>query len=274
MIATLSYCAQHSPLNEFVDQYRPSIGLKYFEVHNTLFGGAISLLVGGFFKGDGAKIRSLFREMLSEWGSFKTADDFLKKFLLKNIHHDSDLLIPEYKKHIALVGPMATEISNYYAEKSDVKLSEIETKFARMMRNSGKGVSKVSDLKTFIELMSATGILHGGTLSLTRSLFRPEVLSKVSDSDVYTSEDVRGIEILSGTILGLVPDHYVFGSNMVKDKALKCILKKYDDKSTELKRAYFTKVKKSPEFKNLGWIWTDFGPDLVDDKQLTIATYI
>jgi len=222
-----SFTLQRSPFNDFVEQNTPSVRLKYFKVHNSLFHGPVDLLVGGYFKSDGDQTS---REMLCG--------------------------------------------ARYYANEQDVKLGEIETKFARMMRNSGKGVSKVSDLKTFIEIMSATGLMHGSTLSLVRSFFCPEVLSRVSDSDTYTTQDVVGITITSGTILGLVPDHHVFSSNMVKDAALKSILQDYDYKTTELKRNYFNKIKKHPEFKNLGWIWTDYGPDLIDDKQLTIATYI
>lgn len=53
------------------------------------------------------------------------------------------------------------------------------------------------------------------------------------------------------------------------------VMKKFMDASDGLKHAYLTQLKADPtHFARFGWILSDYCPDGVDGKQLTISTYI
>ena len=56
---------------------------------------------------------------------------------------------------------------------------------------------------------------------------------------------------------------------------LKKVLQEFDAKSAKLKKDYYEQLMRDEEiFTEQGWILSDFCPDGIDGKQLTITTYI
>ena len=53
------------------------------------------------------------------------------------------------------------------------------------------------------------------------------------------------------------------------------VLLEFDTKSALLKAEHFKRITEdAATFRDFGWILTDFGPNFVDGKQLTVTTYI
>ena len=53
------------------------------------------------------------------------------------------------------------------------------------------------------------------------------------------------------------------------------VLQEFDAKAAKLKKDYYEQLMKDEDlFSEHGWILSDFCPDGIDGKQLTITTYI
>lgn len=283
MISAISHSSEGTTsIKDFAAAFEPNIGIKYQEVSLLLFKEKTGILTGGYFACDGTKVIKIAREMICDWGSRKSADDFLNGFLFSGLSKSGKKLaesagvLGEYRRHLALAAPFAEDVSAHFAGDSTQSLKKFETTLSNYLKKCGTGVSKVTSLKQWIELMSALGIMHGGTLSMTRNFIAPEVISKITFSNTYTKADAATIKAALGTIVGIIEGRHVYGSaiSKTKDKKLEEILKRYDTLSSLQKELYFNSIKTNPLFSKFGWIWTDYAPDLVDGKQLTITTYI
>lgn len=75
-----------------------------------------------------------------------------------------------------------------------------------------------------------------------------------------------------------VPCRHVFtSSNKVEkhvSKKVKAVLTKFDNKAEALKKKYQKDITKRSDFREFGWILTDWCVDGFDGKQQTITTYI
>jgi len=283
MISAIRHSSEDTTsIKDFSAAFEPNIGIKYQEVALLLFKEKTGILTGGHFAVDGTKVITIVREMLCDWGSRKSADDFLNGFLFAGLSKSGKKLaesagvLGEYRRHLALAAPFAADVSSHFASDHTQNFKNFESNLTNYLSKCGTGVSKVNSLKQWIELMSALGLMHGGTLSMTRNMIAPEVISKVTFGNTYTKADVTTIQAALGTIVGIIDGHHVYGSaiSKTKDKKLEEILKRYDTLSSLQKELYFNSIKTDPLFSKFGWIWTDYAPDLVDGKQLTITTYI
>lgn len=218
------------------------------------------------------------KAMLCEWGSFKSADEYAYNFLFKNIPKgiQRDVICPEFKLHLALMGEYGSEIG---AAASKDGLDAVNPKLDLYFKATGRGVSSVDNLKTWAELMAVTGVLHGSTISMTRLFLTTSVLAErspnlkkfdKSDSSIFTTS--------IGTILGFLEDYRVFSSTLPSSTIphnISLVLTKYDRLSTDIKAKYLKNITENmEEFKNYGWILTDHGPNFLDGKQLTLSTYV
>ena len=71
--------------------------------------------------------------------------------------------------------------------------------------------------------------------------------------------------------------HVFTSSNKVEkhvSKSVQAVLDEYDDKAEALKGEYQKAVTNRSDFREFGWILTDWCHDGFDGKQQTIATYI
>ena len=165
-----------------------NVALKYQEVAETLLkdGG---VLTGGTFRtktGDGAEVRNLARELLCSWGSCSTADEFVQQMFspsfgtsLKSSLAASGI-VSEFLKHVALIGDFATKLTDSFEEYDKDRFSQLNIKLAAFLSKCGTDVFKISTLKSWLELMSVTGILHGCTLSMSRLVCCEEFLKRIN----------------------------------------------------------------------------------------------
>lgn len=215
------------------------------------------------------------------WSSFRTADEYVYDFLFKNVKKeflDQAGIAVEYRKQVALSGEFSSEL-----EAELKKLDGFEaasTSFAALNAETGAlGVSSVKTIKQFIELMTASSLLHGSTLSMTRLNICPAIVSLINyENPNYTSGDTKYISILLGTIAGSLEGYTVYSSKLPYKGTpfgIINVLKKYEGLSEKLKVDFYNEITKDQSyFKKFGWIQTDHAPEGIDGKQYTISTYI
>ncbi len=276
-------------LAAFADRYDENIYLKYMEVKVLLLAPDAGL-TGKSHNGDRKELLEELGELMKVWGSCESAQQFLEKFLLRNVLSTVDRktlaksnILTEFFKHVDLLDPFSTDLVKVF--KSNLQeYEETERDLKTFLANTGKNGPQITNLKTWIELMGITGIIHGTTLSATRLLASIPVLKYFFQPDKFDTnglrmvrgDDAETIKTLLGTIVGIQDEKHVFSDDLryKPDPLIRAIEARYGGLSAGYKLDYFNEIKDKKEFKQFGWLWTDYCPDMIDSKQFTIDTYV
>jgi hypothetical protein len=181
------------------------------------------------------EVRKLARELLCSWGSCSTADDFVEQMFSPSLISQEDGgsiksslaaygIVSEFQKHVALIGDFAQKLTDSFNSYDTAKFSQLNTKLADILSQCGSGVSTISTLKSWLELMSVTGILHGCTLSMSRLVCCAEFLKRINPtSDVYTHDDDNSLLLGMATIIGVIEGRHVFTDKVSPAKMDYCL---------------------------------------------------
>ena len=284
MTSAMVYSTKGTALSSWAKPYISNIYLKYVEVETLLF-SKVGYLSGsrpnspGYDVANRDKLLQINKKMLCEWGTFKTADEYLYKFLFKHMPRESLLssgIAEAFLSQTDLVGPYAKDMDLEFIK--DPNYNKITSKLKTFMGNTGKDVSELDSMKAWAEMISVTGILHGSTLSMSRLVLTHSFLTVNSpETPKFTANDAAWTSVITGTILGCLDDFHVFSNTLPSNTPynINRVLLEYDNKTNDLKAKYFKKISENDDiFKNFGWILTDYGPNFLDGKQLTLTTYI
>ncbi len=278
-------------LAAFAGRYDENMYAKYMEVKLLLLAPDAGL-TGKSHKGVRAKLLPELAALLKLWGSCRTSQEFVEKFILRDVLSTVDRktleksdILTEFLKHVNLTGPFAKDLDDVFrldADEYEVAMGELKIFF----ENTGVNGPRVDNLKTWIELMSITGIIHGATLSGTRLLASIQVLKQFFNyfEDRFDSigfrqirgDDLDTLRTLLGTVTGIQEEKDVFGNDLRFNQGplVRAVEARYGGISAGYKLDYFNQIKKHSGFKEFGWIWTDYCPDMIDSKQFTIDTYV
>jgi hypothetical protein len=274
-------------LHNWAKVYNINEALKYKEVETVLYnkGGLFNVgpksILNGFRAGPSEVVVAKAANMNRGWGELKSADEYVYKFLFKNIPQtvlDKTGICVEYRKQAALISDFATELDNAL-QKIDGYVASTNT-FRELCSSTGEnGVGGVTSFKQFIELMSASALLHGSTLSMSRLSLQTPMVAILNPKDPkFTGKDANYVALIALTIVGALDGYSVFSSSIPYDEvpaSVIQVLKKYEDKSAALQGQFFAEITSNKQyFKDFGFIQTDHGPEGIDGKQYTIATYI
>eukprot|EP01034_Spumella_vulgaris_P033793 gene33793-41687_t len=295
MTAGLPTATSHSAaISAWAAPYTHNVAAKYNEVKNVHL-SENGTLFGGVFRSDRDQVLLIVREMMCKWGSFKSASQFVNEFLLldlfDNVKREAILetgILEQFFKHATLITPYATEIVGELERTQQgctAQCSEALRKFlADTSDKEHEVVSSISTLNTWIELMSVTGMLHGCTLSYTRLMCTPAIISQLNRKEtVYSASDIAALNTFSNGLFGVVECRHVF-SNTIQGNTLfyalpagveKCLSKFYA-LSVVMKEDYLSQLRtpqRVKEFAAHGWILSDYCPEGVDGKQLSLTSY-
>ena len=297
-------------LHTWAMPYDENVAVKYLEVgliliHPTI-GDSLKKLkpfqndpdgytvtgVNGFGAATGSNA-AMLKEMCVNWGHCKTVDDFIDGFLLSDLYNSpggkeiakkADIL-SEFSKQAALIKPYGDDLSAAMKEADEAAFETAEKNLKKFLSNCGEGVCDIDNISSWVQLMSVTGIMHGSTISYTRATLMEDVMKwRDLDGKTWNKSDV-GIVNAFNTIQGMEVGRHVFTDampNSIKkkwdtkniDPKIFGVMTKYDDLSQGLKEESKSKIRAMSEFREYGWILSDWCPDGFDGKQLTIATYI
>ena len=211
-------------LTLWADPYITNIGLKYVEVDLLLLApenkGA---LTGGLWRTDGDKLKAIQREMLCKWGACKTAEQFTDEFifcgLAKGAAREAGIA-PEYFKHMDLISPFAKDLTNAFSRSNPQKYANANRALDIFLSQCGDGVSAISDIPNWVELMTVTGLLHGSTLSFTRLGVAPAVVKRMNPTEnKYTKVNIGLMNTAAQTLVGMIEDRHIFTSSLYTQTA-------------------------------------------------------
>ena len=284
-------------LKEWANPYDDDIAFKYYQVaaillHSNVGDNDHKLLTGKYGAGGTEDLLDPLREYLSIWGrQCKDADDFMKKFLLKDIYQSSKNaehlmkcggILTEFKKHIRNVEPFACELVKAMKCVCPHDFEKAECKLERYLDACGRAVCKINTINQWLQLMCCTGMVHGATLSYSRLFLMPEVMRwRNTECHYFDKFDIFQMSVVLATTQDMEVEKHVYTSQIKGWKTecvprdIMCIHEKYDTKADKLKKDYQKALeKKYCLLREYGWLLTDYCPDGYDGKQLTLTTYI
>jgi hypothetical protein len=290
MCAAIVYATEDVPVMQvWAEPYLRSVPAKYAEIGLIFMGSTDdSILTGsnGFGANDDP-LKSVVTRLLSEWTSYKTAEEFQQKFIFGSLSRSISStdrvimklgILNEFQKHTRLIAPFASELcAEFEADRKTLYL--VNDKIRSFLSRTGSAISAVDGLSPWLHLMSITGIVHGCTLSITRLSCIPGVIRwRDVMTQFWDAKDTHFCNVLISTITGVREDYHVFTSTiynqLLLSNGVREILNKYDRLSTSLKLDYTEKCLENVDFTEYGWIFTDYCTDGYDGKQLTFVSYI
>lgn len=307
----IDHATQHDlSLKTWSFPYSSNIPVKYIEVGGVLLRPHLSFVLDKLLSAAlpethwlatgsnalTADVGDVLKDIYKLWGSVQTAQDFVDKFLFKDLYNSkggkklakkADIL-KEYQKIAKHIGPFAKDLTDVMQENDPAAFRSAEKTFKNFIEGTGDSGMTIFSISSFIEIMSATGIVHGSTLSYTRLAVQPEIMRWKNDYKAeWEEEDVTMINLQIGTITGMEVGRHVFmGENPDDsisrdwqtdnmDPKLQKVMRRYDEKINKIKEDNKAKLLENPDrMREYGWILTDWCPDGFDGKQMTLATYI
>lgn len=300
-----SSTAHNTAFNAWAVPYDDNIAIKHTEVAALLFQSTRNgqpfgapdddkLVSGPNGFGASKEILDTLRTVLCTWGACKNAEDYMSTFLMNDLRETSKKnykkvmdeagILTEFRKHIENIESFGDQLSDAMKRHNAADHELTEEKIKTFMEGCGGGVSSIDSISSWVQLMSCTGLTHGCTLSYSRLFVVPDIMRwRNIKADRWDSKDTTLIGGTAGTIQGMTLDRHVFTDKMrygskwntepITEEMMN-VLTQFDNKAEELKIAYKEDIRKRPDFREYGWIMTDFCPDGYDGKQATIATYI
>jgi hypothetical protein len=269
--------------------YSTNLYLKYEEVELYLLHPKFGALTGRIYRSNAQKVLGIAKDLIETWSASKTADDFISDYLLSGLgkagikHFKAIGGLEQFFSQASLIHDYAKELTQALKETNSNSYyytnSLIRSYYSRVGTHNS-----VKDLKQWIELISVTGLFHGSTLSTTRLILTDEIFKLFPKGDKYEYKDNVWLKVMFATINGMINGFHVFPSRIQRphffnsDAQLKPlveqVLLKYDSLSADKKVKYFKKISADKNFNKYGFVWTDYGLDGIDAKQLTVTTYI
>lgn len=273
-------CLDNSTLLAWAKTYTYSVDIGLFAVDLTLLHEKWGALVVSPIKSNRNQLLGVIRKMIAEWGGLKTSDDFVKNWLFPLTYDrlKSNGHVSAFRDQAGLATKYATDLSQAVkgVTKNMEEFNIIEVKLKSFLTNVGSSaqpLSQVSDLNTWIQLMSVTSIFHGLTPSFTRLAFSNEYYQHTNNNPTYKQSDVNFIYIAFLTMAIVVPNKYAY-SDKNFPRSLKKVIDTYDKQTKDLKTNYMNLIKGDSDlFNNHGWIYADYFPDNFDCRSLGLAYY-
>jgi hypothetical protein len=299
MCAAIGICTKHDKaLAAWANPYDDNIAIKYYEVVLTLFKSTLGdedtkTHTGKKGLGGTTEVMDELRDYLCIWGNCKTADDFTKKFLLKDLYDtaknpeesiEKGEILTEFRKHLDLVQPFANELTDAMKTNDPKALKKADEEVAQFLADCGEGLSSIDSVNAWVQSMSCTGLLHGGTLGYSRMFVMPEIMRwrDIKDPE-FNKDDMTLMMSGTGVLAGRTIGRHVFTGEIDYEgmwdtskitPEVKAVLDKYDDAADKLQNEYKDEIEKDEDFLEYGWIMTEHGPDGYDGKQHTLTSYI
>ena len=298
MTNALSAASEELPaLEDLAEFYEKNVDVKYEEVGLILLAGEdkpTAAITGPQGFSSSQKIRDILKSrVLDAWGQAEDIDEFFAAaFGAPRAALESAGLLYEFFKHADLAGSFAesaAEALQKGTKSTPQRLQEqhfkqAQKRLAQYVIGCGEWKGTVKTIDTWIQLMGATGILHGSTLSFTRLAGKAAVMRwRNITSDVWEEHDIKLTTTALGTITGMVKGRHFMGAKRqwfclfrcdVSRGELQKVLADYDKSTSRLKKEYTKRILQRDDFKTLGYIYSDWAVDGFDGKQLTVATYI
>lgn len=270
---------------EFVSQYEPQIFIKYQEVALLLFKREGGLLCGKAWQNVNvdnclAAAKKVFELMAAQKSSRDWYDNVFCASLPQLIHND--FALPLAKPYVKIFEDLSCKTMARLQKKVEdqyfVRLQDINDTLVRYLQLcDGKDDSEtmfgLTNFSQWIECQGMAGVLHGSTLGLTRLIFTKYcVFDGKWDSETIDTNFASAAAGV-GTLLGLEEEHAINQQKPLKCTAFYEMMGQFETETRELEANFWNSLSEEEQQK-YRWIYSVWGPNMLDSTQLTISTYV
>lgn len=285
MLNAAEYATWQTDMAGFVHQYEPNIFLKYQEVALLLFKKKGGVLTGHMWKNvDYDNCMAAAKKIFEHMSAQRNSRDWYENVFCAGCPQliDNDAALPLAKPYVRMFESLSaqtmkrlrTEVEDQYF----VRLQDIND---RLVENLNLVDGKEDDetffgLKNFsqwIECQGMAGVLHGSTLGLTRLIFTPyNVLDGKWESKTI-DDNFLSAGVAVGTLLGLEEEHAVNEKAPLKCTAFFNMMGEFESATHKLQKEFWENLPEE-EKTDYRWIFSVWGPNMLDNTQLTVTTYV
>lgn len=289
MLGCANKAVYTTKLQDFVKQYEPNILLKYLEVKFALFGGQ-DVLKGGkdsWKVTDPAAVDIAALEIFKTMASARNSRDWLRHVFLAGC---SEMInepeIQQQAKQYAAMLPHLSDatmdaLRKQYDSNADFveEIAETSDVLVDYLRHTDGGEDAMQNyfgINTFqdwIECQGMAGILHGNTLGLTRLQYTDYCEFAGNWNTNVISHYTGGATVAVGTLIGLEEQHAINETVELEETPFEEMMQYFHTQTKDMQVEFWDSL--SAEDKDTyAWCKSVWGPNMVDQTQLTITSYI
>lgn len=270
---------------DFVSQYEPQIFLKYQEVALLLFKRKGGLLCGEAWQNvDVDNCLAAAKKVFELMAAQKNSRDWYENVFCASLPQlvNNDYALPLAKPYVKLFEDLSSKTMARLQKKVEdqyfVCLQDINNRLVEYLQLAdGKDDSNtmfgLTNFSQWIECQGMAGVLHGNTLGLTRLIFTEYCAFDGNwDKDTIDSNFAKAGAAV-GTLLGLDEDQAINEQEPLKCTAFYEMMGQFESETHKLQKAFWSSLSEEERSK-YRWIFSVWGPNMLDSTQLTISTYV
>ena len=279
--------SEDAALNKWAVEYNSNVNSKYAAVTSVLIAlDGEGLLTSPKGLGGTFATKPILKANIEAWGKCTSALEFQDHWF-QSPRKDLEAagLCSEFFKHTSLGAACSVATSTALETADSSKLATTNEKIKEYIGASGAWAPEKNGIKTvrsLVDMMIITGVIHGGTLSMTRLLNKPQFFRwRNIEAKAWGMEDAKSSAIGLSTIMGVQKGKHAVGSIMggigkwaITNGPLQEALEIFGRQQLMLQQVYQEKIVQRDDYNNVGFLLTDYCTEGFDGKQLTLATYI
>lgn len=270
---------------DFVKQYEPNIFVKYQEVALLLFNKKDGLLCGQAWNPvDYDQCMKAAKDVFELYAGQSSAQEWFENVFCagNKLIFRNELLLPQARNYV----PVFKKLSNGAIEKLRQKLDEhyfqsmagVNEKLLTYLSktdgaDSAATMFTMHDFENWVECQGMAGILHGNTLSFTRLIFTKYCQFGGDWQSEYFDPKFNASAAAVGTLMGLEEEHAINQAEPVEHTEFYDMMKSLEALTADMQQDFWKNLTPS-EKEQFTWVLSVWGPNMLDQTQLTISTYV
>merc|ERR1712117_746072 len=129
------------------------------------------------------------------------------------------------------------------------------------------------DFENWVECQGMAGLLHGNTLSFTRLIFTKYCQFGGDWESENFDPKFSASSAAVGTLMGLEEEHAINQAEPVENTEFYDMMKTLQALTADMQEDFWKNLT-APEKEQFTWVLSVWGPNMLDQTQLTISTYV
>lgn len=283
MLSSIGQATYGTPVEDYFHQFKENIFIKYEEVALLLFSRKNGLLCGQAWKPVNVDHEMTAAKMMFErFAMQSSAKDILEQIFLAGHPEiiNNELLLPQARQIVKIVEKyadasyelMKQELQSGMATTAEAIDADLKNILRHVVPSNPKAFG-YEGMRGWIECQCMLGVLHGNTLTLTRLLYTKYCkLEGKWESDTF-DDSFKNSSVGVATLCGLDEEREVMSAELMKHTPYYEGVKQYQTDLDNLNQKFWDGLS-SEEKASSKWILSIWGPNMNDNCQLTISTYV
>lgn len=285
MLNAAEHATFATEMEGFVKQYEPQIFVKYQEVALLLFNRKEGLLCGQLWQNVNTdnclKAAKQIFELLS---AQRNSRDWYENIFCAGLPQliDNDMALPLAQPYVKMFENLSSKTMQKLRQKVEdqyfVDLQDINDRLNQYLnlcdaKADTETMFGLSNFSQWIECQGMAGVLHGSTLGLTRLIFTKYCVLDGNWSSTTIDKNFEKTQVAVGTLLGLEEEHAVNEQKPLDGTPFHHMMGEFQSETKKLQNDFWDSLSEDERLKHR-WIFSVWGPNMLDNTQLTITTYV